>query len=312
MDVPSELFDPAKGHQIYNEYLDELEYAAQMGFDGICVNEHHQNAYGLMPSPNLMAAALARRTKDVGDRRAGQQHRAVQPADARRRRVRHARRDVGRPARRGLPGRHVDGHELLLRPDPVELREKYREAHDLIMRAWTEPEPFAFNGKYTQLRYVNTWPGRSRSRTRRSGSPGGGSIETWEWVVEQDYLFAYLSYGGYKRAQTVMDTFWKYVEEAGKDDNPYRAGFLQFVAVSETDAQAERDYAEHADYFFQRCMHVYPGFAEAPGYRSLRTVKAGLKSQFERQVVAAASGQLKWKNFMEDGYIIGGSPEDGH
>ena len=41
----------------------------------------------------------------------------------------------------------------------------------------------------------------------------------------------------------------------------------------------------------------------------MRTVKAGLKSQFERQVVAAATGQLKWKNFMEDGYIIGGSPE---
>ena len=57
VDVPSELFDPVRGHEVYNEYLDELEYAADMGFDGICVNEHHQNAYGLMPSPNLMAAS---------------------------------------------------------------------------------------------------------------------------------------------------------------------------------------------------------------------------------------------------------------
>ena len=63
VDVDSELFDPVKGHQIYNENLDELEYASELGFDGICVNEHHQNAYGLMPSPNLMAAALARRTE---------------------------------------------------------------------------------------------------------------------------------------------------------------------------------------------------------------------------------------------------------
>src|SRR5207245_6801532 len=62
VDVPSHLFDPERGHEAYNEYLDELEYAAAMGFDGICVNEHHQNAYGLMPSPNLMAAAMARRT----------------------------------------------------------------------------------------------------------------------------------------------------------------------------------------------------------------------------------------------------------
>ena len=41
---------------------------------------------------------------------------------------------------------------------PVTLHEKYYEAHDLIKRAWTEPEPFAFNGKYTQRRYVNVWP----------------------------------------------------------------------------------------------------------------------------------------------------------
>ena len=63
VDPPAgELFDPVKGHQVYNDYLDQLEYAERCGYDGICVNEHHQNGYGLMPSPNLMAAALARRT----------------------------------------------------------------------------------------------------------------------------------------------------------------------------------------------------------------------------------------------------------
>src|SRR2546423_1169854 len=61
VDVPSHLYDPVKGHAIYNEYLDELEHADQAGFDGLCVNEHHSNAYGLMPSPNLMLAALTRR-----------------------------------------------------------------------------------------------------------------------------------------------------------------------------------------------------------------------------------------------------------
>ena len=64
VDLPaSELYDPVLGHGVYHDYLDELEFADQMGFDGICVNEHHQNAYGLMPSPNLMAATLTRRTR---------------------------------------------------------------------------------------------------------------------------------------------------------------------------------------------------------------------------------------------------------
>ncbi len=62
VDVPSSLYDAEKMRGLYHEFLDELEYAEVMGFDGLCVNEHHQNAYGLMPSPNLMAAALTRRT----------------------------------------------------------------------------------------------------------------------------------------------------------------------------------------------------------------------------------------------------------
>jgi len=60
---PNAFFDPGLGTRIYNRYLDELVLADELGFDGVCVNEHHQNAYGLMPSPNLMASILARVTK---------------------------------------------------------------------------------------------------------------------------------------------------------------------------------------------------------------------------------------------------------
>jgi len=62
VDIPSSLYDPVRGHAVYNDYLDQLEFAETVGFDGLGVNEHHANAYGLMPSPTLMAAALARRT----------------------------------------------------------------------------------------------------------------------------------------------------------------------------------------------------------------------------------------------------------
>jgi hypothetical protein len=62
VDIPSALYDPVRGHEVYNTYLDQLEFAETVGYDGLGVNEHHANAYGLMPSPCLMAAALARRT----------------------------------------------------------------------------------------------------------------------------------------------------------------------------------------------------------------------------------------------------------
>ena len=78
------------------------------------------------PSERLRPDAVAQhhrrraRPPDVegGDLRHRQLDRAVQPADPGGRGIRDARRDLGRPAGRRLPGRHVDGHELLLRPDP--------------------------------------------------------------------------------------------------------------------------------------------------------------------------------------------------
>src|SRR6267143_6651070 len=62
VDLPSRMYQPELGHGIYHQYLDQLEFAESVGFDGIGVNEHHANAYGLMPSPNIMAATLTRRT----------------------------------------------------------------------------------------------------------------------------------------------------------------------------------------------------------------------------------------------------------
>src|SRR2546430_597581 len=65
VDIHSSLFDPRRAHHMYNDFMDELEYAAECGFDAVCVNEHHNNGYGLMPSPNLIASSLARRTTDT-------------------------------------------------------------------------------------------------------------------------------------------------------------------------------------------------------------------------------------------------------
>ncbi|MEX1253582.1 MAG: LLM class flavin-dependent oxidoreductase [Dehalococcoidia bacterium] len=310
VDVPSSLFDPAKGHQLYNEYLDELEHAATLGFDGICVNEHHQNAYGMMPSPNLMASALARRTNDAAIVVLGNSIALYNPP------TRVAEEFAMLDCLSG--GRLVAGFPVGTSMDtnycygttPADLREKYQEAHDLIIQAWTRPDVFSFNGKYTQLRYVNTWPRPVQKPHPPIWIPGGGSVETWEWVTSRDYVYCYLSYFGHQRGQKVMDGFWEEVDRQGKEANPYRAGFLQFVAVSETDAQAERDYAEHAEYFYNRCLHIWPGFADAPGYRTMRTVRAGLQSQLGQQVrTMMASGQLKWKDFVEQGFILAGSPE---
>jgi len=60
--VPNSLWDSNRSRGLYQEYIDQLAYADELGFDGMVLNEHHQNIYGLMSSPNLIAAALTQRT----------------------------------------------------------------------------------------------------------------------------------------------------------------------------------------------------------------------------------------------------------
>jgi alkanesulfonate monooxygenase SsuD/methylene tetrahydromethanopterin reductase-like flavin-dependent oxidoreductase (luciferase family) len=310
VDAPAgELYDPQLGHHVYNEYLDELEYADHVGFDGICVNEHHQNAYGLMPSPNLMAAALARRTTRSKLVIMGNSVALYNPP------IRVAEEMAMLDAISG--GRVVAGFPVGTPMDsaycygvnPATLRERYREAVELIIRAWTSEEPFPFNGRYTKLRYVNVWPRPVQQPHPPVWIPGGGSVETWDLCTENDFLYAYLSYFGYQKARENMEGFWDVVDRAGLEPNPYRAGFLQFIGVADSDAHAEELYSEAALYFYNRCLHLYPGFASPPGYSSIPTIRRGLQSTVASAASQAEFADLTWKDIVDRGYVVAGSPE---
>ena len=59
---PSRLFDPEKGHALYQRHLRYMRLADDLGFDGICINEHHNTLYSMTPAVSLMGAAIATHT----------------------------------------------------------------------------------------------------------------------------------------------------------------------------------------------------------------------------------------------------------
>jgi alkanesulfonate monooxygenase SsuD/methylene tetrahydromethanopterin reductase-like flavin-dependent oxidoreductase (luciferase family) len=149
--LPNTYFDPKKGHELYNRYLDELELAAELGFDGISVNEHHQNAYGLMPSPVVMAAALSRRTKNVkiailGNAFCLREHPLTLAEE-------HAMLDciTGGRLISGMV-RGIGAEYYTMGSNPAFSHARFQEAHDLVIQSWTRPGPFAFEGKFLSFR----------------------------------------------------------------------------------------------------------------------------------------------------------------
>jgi alkanesulfonate monooxygenase SsuD/methylene tetrahydromethanopterin reductase-like flavin-dependent oxidoreductase (luciferase family) len=314
VDIDSRLFDPVKGHRMYNEFMDELEFAAEAGFDAICVNEHHSNGYGLMPSPNLIASALARRTRDTALCVMGNSLALYNPP------VRVAEEFAMLDCISG--GRLIAGFPVGTPMDtcyaygmnPSSLRDRYHEAHDLIMKAWKTPEPFAWNGRFNQLRYVNPWPRPVQKPHPPIWIPGGGSVETWQWCAELDYVYAYLSYFGYQAGQATMNGFWDEMKRLGKDRNPFRAGFLQFVGVAESREAALDLYREPAEYFYNRCLHVDARFAGPPGYASEATIRSRVVSQVlqaaSRSSDKVAFGPPPFEEIVSKGYVIIGSPDE--
>lgn len=310
VDLDSTLLDPGVVADSYATYLDQLVHAEECGFDGLCVNEHHGNGYGLMPSPNLMASVVANRTERAAVVVLGNSVALYNPPT----RVAEEMAMLDLLSR----GRLVSGFPVGTAMDtayayganPGTLRAKYYEAIELILKAWTTPEPFAFNGRFTKQRWVNVWPRPMQRPHPPVWIPGGGSVETWDLCADNDFVYAALSYYGHLVGKEAMDGFWETVEAAGKDDNPYRAGFLQFVGVADTDAEAYRLYKEPAEYFFQRCLHFYPGFVDPPGYSTEASVRRKLKSAVRNAAMKTqASGGPTWDEMLERGYVVIGSPD---
>jgi alkanesulfonate monooxygenase SsuD/methylene tetrahydromethanopterin reductase-like flavin-dependent oxidoreductase (luciferase family) len=105
------------------------------------------------------------------------------------------------------------------------------------------------------------------------------------------------------------------MDRLGKDRNPFRAGFLQFVGVAETREEALELYAEPALYFYERSLHVDSRFAAPPGYASEATLRARVKSQVAQAAAKAteerASGQrTAFEDIVEKGYVIIGSADE--
>src|SRR5713101_924010 len=183
-----ELADPSRVGQYYNWTLDELLYAARAGFDGLCTNEHHQNAYGFMPSPNLMGGVLARGTNGMNV--AIVQMGATLPTSNPPIRVaeEYAMLDCISGGRlvAGLPlGSPMDVN-LCYGITPMEHRERYREAFALTMKAWQAREIFPWNGHYYQLANVNLWPRPIQQPHPPVWVPGSGSISTFDFAVDND------------------------------------------------------------------------------------------------------------------------------
>jgi alkanesulfonate monooxygenase SsuD/methylene tetrahydromethanopterin reductase-like flavin-dependent oxidoreductase (luciferase family) len=302
--IPNELFDPKKAHRSYNDYLDQLVEAETLGFEGVCVNEHHQNAYGLMPSPNIIASMIAARTRRMKIAVVGNALPLYDPP------TRVAEEIAMLDVISG--GRIISGQVIGGGPEyfsfsinPTEARTRFAEAHELIMRAWTQPGPFEFYGEHYKLRYVNTWPKPLQQPHPRIWIPGAGSLETMEFVAKRRYAYMGIPYFHIDFFKKNYATFRACCEKEGYSAHPEQMGLLMPIYVAETDAQARREFEEHFWYFQKKLI---PGLTlSPPGYTSVQSALRVAKALRDGKTWIA--GCESWEDVEKGCFAIVGSPE---
>ena len=153
---PNSYFDPNLANGLFQRYFDECQYVDELGYDGIMINEHHNTPSCMNTSCNLTAAVLARMTKQAKILLLGN----ILPIHENPVRLAEeiAMIDVisgGRVISGMVRGTGVE--TVSTNSNPMYTRERFEECHDLLIKTWTTPGPFRWEGRHYNFRVVNPW-----------------------------------------------------------------------------------------------------------------------------------------------------------
>jgi alkanesulfonate monooxygenase SsuD/methylene tetrahydromethanopterin reductase-like flavin-dependent oxidoreductase (luciferase family) len=221
--------------------MDQTLLADELGFDWISVSEHHYSPRILTPSPMIFAGAITQRIKRAKIAVLGPLLPLSNPV-----RVAEelAMLDVMSEGRivvlflRGTPN-----EVLVYRANPDETRDVTQEGVELILRAWTEPQPFGWEGRYFNYRTVSVWP-----RTLQEPHPpvfsSGNTPDSVPFAAHR-HLGLALSFMPLSSIKHRVDLYREEAAKAGwepaADDVVYRF----FGHVAETDEEARKNIGDN-------------------------------------------------------------------
>jgi alkanesulfonate monooxygenase SsuD/methylene tetrahydromethanopterin reductase-like flavin-dependent oxidoreductase (luciferase family) len=293
-------FRPETAVRNYRDHLDAWVLMEELGFDGIGFNEHHTSPYGLMTSPNLMAAAASQRTQRMKLLIYGNLlpiHNPLRLAEE------LSMLDCLSDGRlisgfaRGIPREYV-----AYGVDLAESRARFEEAWEIIKLAWTE-EVFTYQGKFWSYKDVAIWPRPVQQPRPPVWVPVTVSKETLEWAARENvpitpganatlparqdmvryYAECLAKHGHTITPGHIVMGASVYVadsrEQALQEASPYMLYFLHTLFshgnISNVERQMQAGYRKESDYDYIRPEHREGFLRGLQGFR--RTTLADLE-----------------------------------
>ena len=218
----------------------------KLGYDGVGFNEHHTSPYGLMNSPNLMAAAASQRTKKLKLLIYGNLIPLHQPLRLAEELAMIDCLSNGRliaGIARGIP-REYQVHNVPL----SESRARFEEAYDIIAKAWTE-DVFSYQGKFRSYKNVAMWPRPVQQPHPPIWTPITASKESIEFAAKNNIPIT----PGESRVQGLQQDIIRYyakcLAKAGHHITPKHLSIAARAPTSRTKAQAVKEAGPYMLYF---------------------------------------------------------------
>lgn len=308
VDFPSSIYDPELGYQLYQRYFDMYEAADELGLE-IMLNEHHATATCVHPAVPLSMATLARTTKrarllalgnPIANRsapvRVAEEMAMIDVMS-------HGRAEVGLV--RSVPYEMSAGNV-----QPVDMYDRFWEAADLIVRAWTTHDgPFNWEGRYHHHRQVNIWPRPYQTPHPPVWVPTQSS-GTARSVAEHGLRMATIL-NGWQGARRMFDIYRQAVVDDGRaQPGPEMLAYLGLVFVGDTDEEGHEG-ARRLQWYL-KTNKIAPQFMDVPGYIDQKTRARMLAAKARGEEIGTPIAHIvdaPIEQLTEEGYVFAGSPD---
>ena len=244
--VSNRQFDPARAAAHYQSYVQAMVHAEACGFDWVGCNEHHFSPYGLMANCNVIGGALAYSTRRIKIAMMGNLvplNNPVRVAEE------YAMLDCMSGGRliaglmRGIPHEYI-AYNI----PPGESWERQREAVQLILKCWTEPEPFGWEGKHFRFPQISIWP-KPFQKPHPPLVISATTPESAKFAAEMRATMGMVLLSDLPMAKECIRVYKETARAAGWEPAPEQILIGMHTVIAETDDEAKRAMEKARQYF---------------------------------------------------------------
>jgi alkanesulfonate monooxygenase SsuD/methylene tetrahydromethanopterin reductase-like flavin-dependent oxidoreductase (luciferase family) len=315
--VPNAFWDPDTGYELYKKYYDIYHAADDLGLN-VMVNEHHTTATCSNVVTGLSMSILARETKHARILTLGNPlaHRSdpvrvaeeMATVDI----ISRGRVDCGFV--RGVPQECI-----AVNSSAVDMRDRYWEAVDLIMKAFTTHDgPFSWEGRYFHHRQVNLWPRPYQDPHPPIWSPTTSAASAPD-LCDRDMTVATLAVGT-RGAADIFSAYRARAAALGRPEPPLsKFAYSVQMFVGDTDEEGFREAEKVKLWYREAGRHPFQ-FTDPPGYLPPEVRAKVLRAKAQGRVPSPPLGpppaptiaevvNTPVQELVKGGFMMAGNPD---